>query len=343
MNPFAPAVPTPVFDTYWRFAAERQEVFFRRLAGARGPWTADAILREYRFTNPYRAADRTSQYLIRRVIYDRERPAEDVFFRVLLFKIFNKIETWEALESELGELGVANFDLGRFDAVLSGLRRRGTSIYSAAYIMPSGSPPFAAPRKHLSHLMLLEKMLRDELPARIARTTSLKQVFVMLRSYPMMGDFLAFQYAIDLNYSPLTDHSEMDFVVAGPGARDGIRKCFASLGGLNEADLIRVVASRQEEEFGGRGIAFRTLWGRPLQLIDVQNLFCEVDKYARVAHPEFGGLSGRTRIKRRFRPQDRPEDVFFPPKWGINGRTLESAATGGKAGRPGRGAARRLF
>ena len=40
-----------------------------------------------------------------------------------------------------------------------------------------------------------------------------------------MGDFLAFQLLIDLNYSNLTDFSEMDFVVAGPGARDGIRKC----------------------------------------------------------------------------------------------------------------------
>ena len=32
---------------------------------------------------------------------------------------------------------------------------------------------------------------------------------------------------------------------------------------------------------------FQNLWGRRLQLIDCQNLFCEVDKYSRVypAHP----------------------------------------------------------
>jgi hypothetical protein len=33
--------PSKVFDTYWRFAAERQEIFFRRIAGASPPWTAD--------------------------------------------------------------------------------------------------------------------------------------------------------------------------------------------------------------------------------------------------------------------------------------------------------------
>src|SRR5258707_9985183 len=45
---------------------------------------------------------------------------------------------------------------------------------------------------------------------------------------------------------------------------------------------------------------------RRLQLIDCQNLFCEVDKYARVAHPNIAGRTGRTRIKQKFRmSQDR--------------------------------------
>jgi hypothetical protein len=55
--------PSKVFDTYWRFAAERQEIFIRRIAGSPPPWTADPILREFKFTNAYRASDRLSQYL----------------------------------------------------------------------------------------------------------------------------------------------------------------------------------------------------------------------------------------------------------------------------------------
>jgi len=51
----------------------------------------------YRFTNVYRASDRVSQYLIRRVIYEGDQSEEEVFFRTLLFKIFNRIETWEIL------------------------------------------------------------------------------------------------------------------------------------------------------------------------------------------------------------------------------------------------------
>ena len=60
--------PTPVFETYWRFAAARQQVYLARLRGDPGPWTADPILAKYRFTNCYRAADRVSQYLIKEVI-----------------------------------------------------------------------------------------------------------------------------------------------------------------------------------------------------------------------------------------------------------------------------------
>ena len=41
-----------------------------------------------------------------------------------------------------------------------------------------------------------------------------------------MAAFLAYQYLIDLNYAAGLGFSEMDFVVPGPGARDGIRKCF---------------------------------------------------------------------------------------------------------------------
>jgi hypothetical protein len=80
------------------------------------------------------------------------------------------------------------------------------------------------------------------------------------------------------------------------------------------------MADRQEEHFARLGLAFPGLWGRRLQLIDCQNLFCEVDKYARVAHPEVAGLSGRTRIKQIFRRDPETLSVWFPTKWGINGR-----------------------
>lgn len=325
----APARVTEVYDSYWHFAVERQRVFFRRLAGARPPWTEDSVIGGYRFTNAYRASDRVSQYLIRKVIYREDLPSsdEEVFFRILIFKLFNKIETWELLEAAFGAVTWADYRFDLYDAALTRALRGGTRIYSAAYIMPPGGSTFGHPAKHQNHLRLLEAMMRAGVPARLRGARRMQQAFDLLRSFPTVGDFLAYQFVTDINYSLLTDFSEMEFVVPGPGARDGLSKCFASGGGLNEAELIRLVADRQEEEFERLGLDFPSLWGRRLQLIDCQNLFCEISKYARVAHPEVSGVAGRTRIKQRFAPSAAPlAPPWYPPKWGLDTSVAPSAA-----------------
>jgi alpha-glutamyl/putrescinyl thymine pyrophosphorylase clade 1 len=79
-----------------------------------------------------------------------------------------------------------------------------------------------------------------------------------------------------------------------------------------------MMADIQEQQFARLGLRFRSLWGRPLQLIDCQNLFCEVSKYARCAHPDVGGLAGRTRIKQKYRMHPGPLRYWFPPKWDMN-------------------------
>jgi len=320
----APAKVSAVYESYWRFAAERQAVFFRRARGESGPWTLNPVLTTYKFTNAYRASDRVSQYLIRRVIYRDDLPASahEVFFRIVLFKLFNKIETWKLLEQKLGAITFEEYCFNRYDEILGEAMRTGRRIYSAAYIMPPGSSAFGQAAKHQNHLLLLERMMADRLPDRLAQTRSMQEGFDKLRSYPTIGDFLAYQFITDINYSEITNFSEMEFVVPGPGARDGLRKCFVDPGGLNEPELIRLMADMQEREFARLGLDFQSLWGRRLQLIDCQNLFCEVDKYARVAHPLVAGNTGRTRIKQKFKPTSEPIEFFYPPKWGLNDKTL---------------------
>jgi hypothetical protein len=324
---WTPAKPTKVFDTYWYFAAERQAIFFRRMEGQPPEtWTQDPIIGKYKFTNSYRASDRVSQYLIKNIIYAGDQSPEEVFFRILIFKIFNRIETWELLEHELGGVSYADYSFESYDHVLTRARKRGARIYSAAYIMPSGNSVFGYRQKHRNNLRMLERMMEDEVALRIAEAHSMKEAFELLRSYPLIGDFLAYQYVTDLNYGELTNFSETEFVVPGPGALSGVHKCFSSLGGLTEANIIRHVMERQEEEFHQRGIEFQTLWGRPLQLIDCQNLFCEVDKYARIAHPEFA--NGRTRIKQNYRYNDRSLEYWYPPKWKLNGKIRKAKGVG---------------
>lgn len=309
--------PSRVFDTYWRFASERQVVYFKRLAGAAPPWTTDPIIGQHRFTNAYRVADRVSQYLISDVVDEGAEDIEETFFRVLLFKLFNRLETWRLLARELGGTPTwSSYSYDEYNRVLTGAMDRGERIYSAAYIMPSARQ-WGEERKHRNHLRLLEAFMKDRVALRLSGVSSMQQGFDLLRSYSSIGDFLAYQLITDLNYTCVCDFSEMEFVVPGPGARDGIAKCFDSLGDYTEQEMIRWVAESQEDQFSRRGIRFQTLWGRPLQLIDCQNLFCEVDKYARVAHPEVRGRTGRTRIKQQFRPLGSLPQPVLPAKWNV--------------------------
>lgn len=306
--------PSEVLTSYWTFAAERQRVYFARLAGEAAPWTDDPVISQYRFTNAYRAADRVSQDLIR-VIASGPQAAEDVVLRVLLYRFFNKPTTWSALESSLGQpVQWQSFSEEPLASVLDGMLARGERVYSAAYIVPP--PPFGAERKHRNHLRLVEHMMRDGLARRLSTASSLGGVFELLASYPSLGPFLAYQLTVDLNYTNVIDFDEDDFVVAGPGARSGIAKCFPGAT-LAAEDIIRWMVDTQEEQLEALGLDFEPLFGRRLKLIDCQNLFCETDKYARVMHPNFAGRGGRTKIKQQFAAAGPLEVPMFPTKWGL--------------------------
>ncbi|HEY5990460.1 MAG TPA: nucleotide kinase domain-containing protein [Streptosporangiaceae bacterium] len=66
----------------------------------------------------------------------------------------------------------------------------------------------------------------------------MKEAFDVLAGYPGIGAFLAYQYLIDLNYAAGLGFSEMEFVMPGSGARDGIRKCFGHAASGIEAEVI---------------------------------------------------------------------------------------------------------
>jgi hypothetical protein len=312
-------VPRPrIYDLYWYFASERQQMFARRVAGEPGPWTEDPILREFKFCNVFRAADRVSQYMIRDVCYhDEPCTAEDRLFQIVAFRTFSKPATWQAVHDVLGRCpALEDLADGSFTSALDEARQRNGGLYTGAFIL-CATDAYGQSAKHRNHVELFRHMfLHDQLGAKLLESTSLREVYELLHGYPLMGDFMSYQTTIDLNYSALIGFSENDFTQAGPGALRGIRKCFENLGDYTPAEIVLWMTERQDEEFARLGLPFGGLWGRPLHAIDCQGLFCETDKYCREAAPELA--SARKRIKARFTPTPEPIRLFFPPKWCIN-------------------------
>ena len=311
---------------YFYFMQERMNMFWRKCEG-KSHLTDDPILREYKFTNVYRACDRVSQYLISKVIYKdvEQYSPEDTILRILVFKIFNKPSTWEYILQHYGDIKYKDFDPQKLSNVLT-KQRETEAIFNNAYIMTGSSYRYQSLRyKHERWLqMVADEFIDGGILDAILRSKSLEEIFNLLSDCSFIGGFLAYQYAIDFNYSPYLNYSENSFVKAGIGAIRGITKCFKSHG-ANYEDAIRYIQDNIEVLRNKYGYTnFRSLPSHEPTLIDLQNCFCETDKYLRAKMPEL--LVGNVRIKQHYRETPSSIDYEFPPKWNIQAK-LRSACT----------------
>ena len=314
-----PPIPRQdIYDLYWYFASERQQIFYKRLAGESGPWTGDPILQKYKFCNVFRATDRVSQYMIRDVCYHTESCTDaDRLFQIVAFRLFSKIETWNSVRDFLNHNPTIN-DLvdGSFTKALEHADSSNNGLYTNAFIL-CATDAYGQPRKYLTHVELLRDMfVNHNLADQLLAAKSLKEIYDLLHTFPLMGDFMSYQIAIDLNYSDLINFKENDFTQPGPGALRGLKKVFESLGDYRPDEVILWMVEHQDEEFARLNLPPANLFGRKLQAIDCQNLFCETDKYCREAVPELA--SSRTRIKATYTAPKPMDELFLPPKWGLD-------------------------
>lgn len=315
MNTKTP-IPRPgVYELYWRFASERQKMFELRASGLQAPWTDDPILLKYKFCNVFRAADRVSQYMIKQVCYNNElNSPEDRLFQIVAFRIFSNIETWDNVRKILGRAPIID-DLvtGSFEGALAITKEKLGKLYTGAFIL-CATDAYGKRIKYLNHIELFKDMfINNKISDTLLSAGSLKEIYELLHSFPLLGNFMSYQIAIDLNYSEYINFSENDFTKAGPGALRGIKKVFLDTNGLTPEELIMWMVENQEKEFKRLGYKFNGLFGRPLHAIDAQGLFCETDKYCREAVPDLA--SARTKIKATFTSSPNKLELWFPPKW----------------------------
>ena len=269
-------------------------------------------------SNVFRATDRVSQYLIRDIAYrEDDSSPEDRLFQIVAFRFFSNIDTWNNLTKILGQSPrITDLESGAFENALEAVKIENGKLYTGAFIL-CATNAYGRSVKHLNHVELFRDMfIANKLGQSLLSAKTLKEVYELLHAYPLMGDFMSYQIAIDLNYSEYINFSENDFTQPGPGALRGIKKVFSDLNGMTPQEVIMWMVEHQDEEFKRLGFEFNGLHGRKLHAIDAQGLFCETDKYCREAVPDL--KSARSRIKARFSQANEEIEFFFPPKWEIN-------------------------
>ena len=284
----------PSFDEFWEFAHLRYDTYVNRLLIGLPVPSGDPVLDGNRFTNTFRVTDRVSQRLLHIQLEGPQDP-ESLVLRTLLFKVFNKESTWDAIVAELGEPSwPGNWNPTRVNALLADRLASGEKIFTGSYMMVN--PLTKGWVKHEFYVDMITVVMENYLPV-LLESQSMRELVSRLNDVPGIGDFLAYQYAVDLNYTWLFDFSEDEYVLPGHGARRGIVKLF---GDSRMAD--RKVRSLLADRDRGPMLHGQ----RPMHLTDLQNMLCEYDKYTRAA----GGM------KQRYRPDPRPlPDPIFPPSW----------------------------
>ncbi|KIK56165.1 hypothetical protein GYMLUDRAFT_248138 [Collybiopsis luxurians FD-317 M1] len=313
--------PTVVWNTFWRWCYERKAIDDRRRAGQPFPWTEDKILRKEFFCNTFRILDKTTQFIVREVIEKGDQSSTEIVFRVLLFDIFTKIDTWKWLVRELGIPTWKSYERETYFRVLA-QRAKNHPLYTSAFQKPS--PRWEYRESWRNHLLLLENMMEVDLPGKLQNVKGLDEAYAFIAEFPGMGPFNSFQLLLNLSYSPVINFSGKDFVVPGIGCISGLSKMFgSSLDNITKSDpsfrllVIRYMMETQDQHFRRLGLKFSGLGPQqlPMELADIEHAICEVDKYSRLAHPEIRGK--RAQLKRKWTHSNEvyPSKAVLPRAW----------------------------
>ena len=321
--------PNENFKYYMHFIEERMNIFWRRYNGESAPYTEDKILQNHKFTNVYRVLDRSSQYLLKSVIYNGKKYSkEEMVFRIILYKHFNLPSTWDLLIKEFGDitLNITEKELSEF---FKEKTNQGKVIYSNAYMITAsfmrsekimgkfgllpGMP------KYQSYLRLIYKgLFEDGIMEEICSSKTMKQGFNSFKGLVGFADFLSYQFVQDINYTEFFDFDDNSFCAAGPGTQRGIERTFDIAGKADYEQIVKWVYENFEDLLQEYDYNFNPLPNHTPMVPDLSNCFCEVDKYMRGLgiNTEEKKVKGK-RIKQVFNENKNKIDYFFPPKWNV--------------------------
>jgi hypothetical protein len=269
-------------DRFFEFMCKREDLRLRKEAGGPWPWSDDAILNTYKFTNVKREHDRTTRWMREHWTGPNEhRPAGEIIFNCGLFRYFG---TWEFAE-----------DLGwqqqwRPTDVIELARRRsleGRRVFTGAYIIPTLG--YRGPKREAVAQLILTPLweAREELGQLAIESRSWRATAERMRSLPGFGGtgFMTKEVLQDAMQTPVLRHAidRNSWCPAGPGARRGLNRLTGrQLGSVpTEQRLLN-----EMQEIFAEAVGRLPDWMPTLELHDIQFQLCEFDKYERTRFNE---------------------------------------------------------
>ena len=286
-------------DLFFRTMYERQEIWYRRfMLSQKRPWSEDPFMSNHKFTNVYRVLDRSSQWLVKNVLLDEYQGKLDLIWRIIVFRIFNLPETFEAV----GLPRLKDYDQGEFLKKLDDYRKKGNKIFTDAYMINAAY--CKGQERHVCYgnifLPKLKELLND-IFIKIKRAERAKDPMIIikaLKQLPMVSDFLAHEFYQDFTYVPqytakiLMKFDQDDYTNVGPGCSVGIRLIFPNCETISQQkEKIYELRHMADEFFSKNNLDFKYLhWNKEnehyytddrcnITLHQIEMWLCEFQKY----------------------------------------------------------------
>lgn len=280
------------FNTLAFYLNERESIRLRRMRGEPGPWTADPILRNYKFTNVKRINDRTTQWLLSNW-YNPNRDADPKILALncAIARYFGSIEFME-------DIGFQHTWNPEFLIQTAQDRlAAGKKVFTGAYIITNAGS--TAPKQIVVVTQFLTPFRTNvDRVTDIARTTNRWQpVCEFIQTLPGIGPFMSKEIALDMMLTPVLENAtdKLTWTPAGPGAIRGLNRLF---GRPTQAGMSQQKAVAEMKDVLGALTASGAIMpdfprlGVEFGVTDLQFCLCEFDKYLRVKNNEGRPRSG---------------------------------------------------
>jgi hypothetical protein len=281
---------TPDYTDLYYWVTERERIRKLKDAGFKpNALTTDPILAEWRFCNVRREDDRVTVWVDRMV----RRPFADHPLLWLMLCICRMVNWPDALE-DLIESGGGwpsnkSFSPAKMQAVLDERQARGEKVYTGAYVVPA--PPAGGPKNpYICDVVIGELHRKRHVFAQLlADWPTLQNMHTALKQMQGWGPFLSYQAVVDMRFTPLLrDAPDVEtWACAGPGTLRGLNRVH---GRPYEQDVARINSPAVQAKALAEILEIHRLveWqtGVAVDLSDVPNILCELDKYLRVKRGE---------------------------------------------------------
>jgi hypothetical protein len=207
---------------YFYWINERHAIYQRRVNGEPGPWTGNPVLRDYKFTNPFRENDRDTIWMREHWTGpNRSRPFAEQIFNCGFFRMFGGIDF-------LREHGwVYGWDPEHTKDLATRMFGEKRKVFTGAYIVTNQGMKLPKQQVVVDCFLTPLWEAREHL-AEVARNNSLQSLHRAMKDLPGFGGggFMAYEVVTDLNYTPVLSGAKdrYTWANAGPGAKRGLNR-----------------------------------------------------------------------------------------------------------------------